>query len=377
MNLALRDIRFNLARFAMTAAGIAFLVTAAVGMVGLYRGIVEDALLVMREIGADLWVVQGGTTGPFAEGSSVPAGLDIRIEGVEGVASTRRFLQFSHRVAAGGRAVRATVSALDFPGDRGDWITLVRGRRLASGHFEAIADESLGLLPGDTVELGKDRYTIVGLTRHMVDQMGDGLLFVSLNDALAINRDRTSEEVLLARARGAAAAQGPMVSAVLVTLQPGFDAGAVRTAIEDWGDVGVLSRQDQEDLMLNERLWRLRLQILAFLGVLLIVMAIVISLIIYTMTIEKLHQIAMLKLIGARNGVIRGMIVQQAAAIGVLGFGLGVAISFALFPWFPRQIVLLPGDLALEFLAVAQISGGAALVGIGRAMRVEAKEVLS
>jgi len=376
MNLAFKDIRFGLARFIMTAVGIGFLVTASVGMIGLYRGIVDDALLVVHEIGADLWVVQGGTTGPFAEGSSVPASLDLRLEGVEGVDGVRRFIQFTHRFTFDDAPGRATVTALDWPADRGDWITLTGGRPMASGHYEAIADESLGLAPGDRIRIGKDSYEVVGLTRHMVDQMGDGLLFVTLNDALAINADRTSEEVLLTRARGTESA-GRRVAAVLVALDPGFDGGEVSRVVEAWGDVSVLSKQDQEDLMLNERLWRLRLQILAFLTVLLVVMAIIISLIIYTMTIEKLHQIAMLKLIGARNSVIRRMIIEQSAMIGGLGFLMGIALSYGIFPWFPRRIVIQAGDLALLAVAVAVIAGVASLVGIGRAMRVEAKGVLS
>ncbi len=43
-------------------------------MTGLYRGVVEDALLIVDRIGADLWVVQGGRAGPFAEGSAVDLG---------------------------------------------------------------------------------------------------------------------------------------------------------------------------------------------------------------------------------------------------------------------------------------------------------------
>lgn len=66
MNLAFKDIRFNLPRFMLTALGVAFLMTASIGMVGLYRGIVADALLVIERIGADLWVVQGGRQGPFS-----------------------------------------------------------------------------------------------------------------------------------------------------------------------------------------------------------------------------------------------------------------------------------------------------------------------
>lgn len=387
MNLAVQDIRFNLLRFLLTVAGVGFLITASIGMAGLYRGIVSDALLIIDRIGADLWVVQGGRAGPFAEGSAVSSTMDRRVEGVPGVAGVRRFVQASQQFMVGGRELRATLTGLDYPRDDGHWLQLVRGRFLETGHFEAIADTSIGLAVGDRVRLGQDDYTIVGTTSGMVDSMGDGLLFVSVNDAIAIAQRRRSEEILLARAAagtGAAATgndssvrQDSKIAAVLVRLDNAADAGRVRAAVQGWGDANVLSRADQHDLLLNKRLLRLRIQLLAFTGVLLVVMAIVISLIIYTMTLEKLHQIAMLKLIGARNSVIVSMILQQAAFVGIGGFCFGVAAARLIFPYFPRRVEMQSGDLLGMLVVVMAISGLASLFGISRALKVRAQEVLS
>lgn len=386
MNLAFKDIRFNLLRFFLTALGVAFLMMSAIGMVGLYRGIVADALLIIERIGADLWVVQGGRQGPFSEGSAIASTMDRRVEGLAGVMGARRFVQFSQQFTVRGRQLRASVTGLDFPKDPGGWIPLVRGRALASGHFEAVADLSIGLELGEKVHLGQDDYTVVGLTRGMVDMGGDGILFVTVNDAVAIAQRRTSEEVLLARASaGASPAAGDRssvpqdskIAAVLVRLNPAIDAAAVRRAVSAWGDVNVLSRADQEDLLLNQRLWRLRVQILAFTGVLLVVTGIVVSLIIYMLTMEKLHEIAMLKLIGADNSVIVVMIAQQAFLIGAAGLMFGVALSQIVFPFFPRKVLILPADVALLGGAVALICALASLLGISRALKVRAQEVLS
>ncbi|MBB4303980.1 putative ABC transport system permease protein [Rhodobium orientis] len=388
MNLALKDIRFGLGRFLLTVVGVGFLITASVGMVGLYRGIVDDALLIIDRIGADLWVVQGGRAGPFAEGSAISSTMDRRVEGLPGVDRVRRYVQSSQQFEFAGRLRRATVTGLDYPADGGGWLPLIRGRHLASGHFEAIADVSLDVAQGDRIRLGQDDYTIVGITSGMVDMQGDSLLFVTVSDAMAIARRRTSEEVLLARASSgrvpaeagtgtSSVEQESKIAAVLTTLSPAADADRIEATIEGWGDANVLSRADQHDLLLNQRLWRLRIQILAFTVVLLAVMAIVISLIIYTMTIEKLHQIAMLKLIGARNSVIVGMIAQQAGLVGSGGFVFGVGMAYVIFPFFPRRVVIDLPDLALLFLAVAAISAFASVVGIRRAMKVRAQEVLS
>ncbi len=385
MNIGLKDIRHNLGRFLMTAAGVAFLVTASIGMIGLYRGIVEDALVIIDRIGADLWVVQGGRSGPFSESSAISSEMDRRAESITGVAGVRRFVQISQQFAFRGRQLRASITGLDYPKDRGQWVPLTAGRYLENGHFEAIADTSIGLGLGDRVRLGQDDYTIVGLTRGMVDMSGDGLLFVTVNDAMAIAQRRTSEEVLLARKEpgagqstsGSSVQQDSKIAATLVTLEQAADEKAVRAAIMAWGDANVLSKADQENLLLNQRLWRLRVQILAFTAVLMLVMAIVVSLIIYMLTMEKRHQIAMLKLIGARNSVIVGMIAQQSYLIGAGGLVLGLVLSHLIFPYFPRRVVIDLPDIGMLALAMAVICGFASLLGISRALKVRAQEILS
>ena len=389
MNLALKDIRYNVMRFALTACGIGFLMVAAIGMIGLYRGIVADALLIIDNIGADLWVVQGERDGPFAEGSSVSSTMDRRVAGIEGVVSARRFVQFSQQFGYGGTRHRATITGLDYPQDTGRWFPLAAGRRMQTGHFEAVADASIGLPLGATVRLAKDDYTVVGLTHELVDSAGDGLLFVSVNDATAIASRRPSEQVLLARAAGGTAdavatdpsqssvAQESKIAAVLVRLAPNADPARVRAAIGRWGDANVLSQAQQRDLLLNQRLWRLRIQILAFTAVLLLVTSIVVALIIYTLTMEKLHQIALLKLIGARNGVIVSMILQQAALIGISGFALAVLLAHLVFPHFPRRIVILASDLGILFTILCALCTLASWFGIARALKVRAQEVLA
>ncbi|MCC6820934.1 MAG: ABC transporter permease, partial [Verrucomicrobia subdivision 3 bacterium] len=92
MNLATKDIQHNLGRFALTAFGIGLLLMIVLGMSGIYRGMIADALVVVDRVGADLWVVQRDTRGPFAEISRVPANLEHRLLAVPGVVSARSFV---------------------------------------------------------------------------------------------------------------------------------------------------------------------------------------------------------------------------------------------------------------------------------------------
>ena len=381
MNIALRDMRFSALRFALTAVGIGMLLGATMGMIGLYRGIVHEALLIINDIGADLWVVEGGRSGPFAETSAVPANLDRRVEGVPGVDSTRRFIQYNQQYTIDGKPVRLAVTGVDYPKDSGAWIPLIDGRAFRSTRYEAIADQSTGLLVGDVIRLGHDDYTVVGVTKGQVDMGGDGMFFVTIPDAQSINRVLPSEAVLLNRlAKGRSRmglGDGGSIAAVMVELKPNADVKEVQRRIQAWGDVEVLTQQEERDMLLNGRLWRLRVQILAFTAMTLLVAGSIIALTIYMLTLEKINQIALLKLIGARDRVIIGLIVQQALWIGVLGYSVALAISFTLYPNFPRTVLLLPDDLAWIAFSLLLISLFASWFAIRRAMRVRAQEVLA
>ena len=96
MNLAIRDIRHNAGRFVFTTVGIGLLLMIVMGMGGIYRGLIHEATLLVDRVGADLWVVQGSTRGPFAEISRISASLEDRVRAVPGVAKARRFV--SHTV---------------------------------------------------------------------------------------------------------------------------------------------------------------------------------------------------------------------------------------------------------------------------------------
>lgn len=381
MNLALKDIRHNLVRFLLAAIGVGMLMAATIGMSGLYRGIVYEAMIVVNGVGADLWVVEGGRFGPFAESSAVPGNLDRRVEGVSGVESTRRFIQYNQQFTINGESMRVAITSVDFPRDNGTWIPLIAGRYFQASRFEAIADVSLGLVVGDRLKLGRETYSVVGVSTGQVDMAGDGMMFVTIPDAQAINRMLPSEAILLNRAAKGKSrmggGQGGSIAAVMVTLKPGADPQAVRETIMRWGDVEVLTRDDQQQMLLDSRLWRLRIQILSFTAMTLVVCGTVIALTIYTMTLEKISQIALLKLIGARDSVIVGMIAQQSLLIGVIGFIFALLDSYLVYPHFPRKVLITFEDLVVLGGSLFLLSVLASWFAIRRALSVRAQEVLS
>jgi putative ABC transport system permease protein len=101
------------------------------------------------------------------------------------------------------------------------------------------------------------------------------------------------------------------------------------------------------------------------------------ALILYTLTMEKVHSIALLKLIGARNRVILAMILQQALLLGAIGYGLAYIIGQQVFPKFPRRVIVLSEDLMLLAAVVGIVSLLSSLLGIWKALRVDPNEALA
>ena len=402
MNLAIRDIRHSMGRFTLTTVGVGMLLMVVMGMGGIYRGLVDDALVVTRGVGADLWVVQRDTRGPFAEVSRLPRSMVDRVATVPGVIDAREFVFHTIQREYNGKPLRMGVLGLGWPTDKGQGLPLVAGRPLAQNHFEMLADESLGLGLGEQIRLGKDTYTVVGLTRWLVTSGGDGIACFSSRDAQAIQFDEPGESVRLERqARrsradeidfgrtqpgvldralgpsvGVVGLPGPAISAVIARLAPGADAEQVQRLMDGWSDVSTYTQDQQEGLLLRGSVDRARRQILLFRVLLTVISAVIMALIIYTLTLDKLHPIALLKLIGAPNRTIVALILQQSLIMGALAFGVGYIIGLRLFPMFPRRVLVTGDDLLRVGGIVLVISVFASLLGIWKAMRVAPNEAI-
>jgi putative ABC transport system permease protein len=402
MNLAAKDIQHNLGRFALTVFGIGMLLMIVMGMGGIYRGLVEDATLLVDRIGAELWVVQRDTRGPFAELSRVPKTLVYRVLAVPGVESAREFVFDTIQREHNGKPLRMSVLGLSWPLDKGEWLPLIAGRPLAQNHYEMVADKTLGLRLHERINLGKDTYTIVGVTSGMASTNGEGMAFVTVWDAQAIQFDTAGEAMRLERAarerrsrtediflnqpilaeqlsRPTAelpAVASPELSAVVVRVAAGADSAAVAATISTWADVSVFTKAGQKDLLLQGMVDKSRRQLGMFRTLLTIIAAIIMALILYTLTLDKLHSIALLKLIGAPNRTVLGLILQQAIVLGGVGYGIAYLAGQKLFPYFPRRVVLTNDDLLQLAAIVLGISVLSSCLGVWKAMRVEPNESL-
>lgn len=398
ISLAGRDILHAWGKFVFTGVGLGLLIGVTLIMAGVYRGMVSDGKALLDNSGADLWVVQKDTLGPYAESSSVNDDVYRTILNMPGVARAANVTYLTMQVRKGGSDVRALIVGIA-PGELGDtpgWPPyLVAGRQITRSHYEAVADIASKFKLGDRLTIRRNQYTVVGLTRRMVSSSGDPMVFIPLkdaqeaqflkdNDAIWQSRRRTEANQAFNRpgvpglmdAVMASQSTNAFVNAVLVTLKPGHGPDEVAESIRRWKRLTVYTRAQMEGILIGKLIATSAKQIGMFLAILAIVSAAIVAFIIYSLTMDKIREIAVLKLIGTRNRTIAGMIMQQALALGVIGFVVGKITATFSAPLFPKYVLLLPTDSIIGFFAVLVICILASLVAIRMALRVDPAEAI-
>ncbi len=389
MNLAIRDVRYRLGRFLLTALGLGLLLGTVMSMGGIYRGMVEDALSIVRAPGADMWVVQKDTNGPFAETSRIPEDVSRVIRAVPGVREASPIAFQSLQLRVGSKPLRVQLVG-HRPGALGAPPAVAAGRPIVSSRYEMLIDQKAGVPLETRIRIGRLAFTVVGLTEGIVSNAGDPVAFVSLQDAQeiqflkaneAIRNDRSRLEADLkampALAAVPASALAPIMqdthlaNAILVRLEPWAHPKEVAERIERWNHYRAMTTAEQEEVLAKSVIERARQQILLFRIILLAVSVVIIALIIYTMTLEKTRDIATLKIIGTPDWKIANLILQEALALGLLGYVLGAVLISLAEDYFPRRVALLPFDQYVLLGIVVCICVLASVLGIRRALHVD------
>lgn len=398
ISLAGRDIMHAWGKFVFTGMGLGLLIGVTLSMAGIYRGMVDDAKVLLDNSGADLWVVQKDTLGPYAESSSIYDDTWRAIRGMPGVARTANVTYLTMQVRQGERDVRAMITGITAgePGTPGWPPHLVAGRQITRGHYEAVADIATRFKLGDRLQIRRNHYTVVGLTKRMVSSNGDPMVFIPLkdaqeaqflkdNDAILQQRRRTDENPSFNRpgvpglldAVIASQSTNQYVNAVLVQIEPGQSAEEVAESIRRWKRLTVHTRSQMEAILVGKLIATSAKQIGMFLVILSIVSAAIVAFIIYTLTLGKIREIAVLKLIGTRNRTIAGLIMQQAIALGVIGFVVGkITATLLMAPIFPKYVLLEPMDSVKGFIAVVVICVLASIIAIRAALKVDPAEAI-
>ncbi len=369
MNLAYRDIKHKPLRFVMTSAALSVLLGIVITMTGIYQGFVDDALRQARAANPDLWVVEAGTNGPFAAASRISSDSREMIASVYGVARAGSVTYQSVQTQVSGVPLRLFLTGfeLDRPGGPRK---LVAGRQIMRSHYEIIVDRSTGLDLGQEVPMGTrgHKFTVVGLTRDEITGAGDAAGYVTLRDAQNLQFELAPPIERRETARGGPRAGSDIVNAVVATVSPFVPVAEVAAAIGRWKHLSALTQAQQEALTMFV-IEKNKQQIKMFTSLLVCVSGVILALIVYTLTMDKVRSIATLKLIGAPDRTIVGLIIQQSLSMGIGGYFVGLALVLEFKDYFPRRVVLVPDIVAALFVVTIAVCLVASSLGVRLAIK--------
>ncbi len=434
MNLAFRDIRYHGFKFFSSTLGVSLLIMVVVTIGGIIRGVILDSSTLIESTGAELWVVQKngahpgvGTYGPFVEISRLPESIYHAISVIPGVAEAgpivtawehvpqimrptplmkfmylNALLNTQTMVKPGWMAVpRVRFIVVGYePGRIGGPPVIVAGRGIEASHYEIVADVKTGFHVGQRVRLGNFDYTVVGLTRHMVGFTADPVIYMSLRDAqnylFQTQPDLLRSEQAVARQHAAQlAATSPRlipavvahdearlantlyINAIAVKLRPGANVQAIAAHIRRWEHLAVYTDAQAVNMQLMGSNRLILFQLALFRDILVLIAGLVIGIIIYSFTLDKVHEIAILKLLGARGGVVYRMILQEALFMGIVSALVGSALELLSEPYYPRRVVATSGDIVQMLVAMSVVAAVASILAVRRAMRIDPRSVLS
>ncbi len=147
--------------------------------------------------------------------------------------------------------------------------------------------------------------------------------FLKDNDALVTERARTAANPSFNRpgvpglleAVQASQAQSRQVNSVLVRVAEGADPEDVAADIRRWKRLQAYTKAQMDEILVAKLIATSSRQIGMFLVILSVVSAAIVAFIIYTLTVNKVREIAVLKLIGATNATIGGCLCRHGVGV--------------------------------------------------------------
>jgi putative ABC transport system permease protein len=373
INLAQRDVSHTFGKFIVTAMGVGMLLGIVLIMIGVYRGMIVDAEVLLDDLSVDIWVVQEDTLGPFAEASRIHEDLKDTIKVIDGVDKADALTFQNIQLPSNPKPVRVVAVGFNPFGEFSaiNPARIVEGRGLEHDHYEIVVSDNIGFKLGESIKLGRNIYKVVGLTHGSVSSGGDPLVYISLKDAQELQFSYSNSRIREDRQRGMKGSDAHMVNTIVATVNPTYSIDEVAKQIKEYKHKSVYTREEQKTILTKNLIERASKQIGLFTAILVIVSTIIIALIIYTMTLEKMKEISIMKLIGIPNSMIIKMIVQETLLLGFLAFIFGNLFSHFIYDKFPKRVVLEIPDAWMLFLVVMVVSVFASFIGVKKVISAD------
>jgi putative ABC transport system permease protein len=348
--LAWRNLLHDRVRFAVTLTGIVFSVLLSAIQLGLFVGFTRATSEVITHSGADVWVRSKGvthleTSAPFLERRRHQV---LEVPGVAG--ADPYIVRFGNWTKRDGSVEGVLVIGLDPAGAVGRPWSLVRGRvedlaQAGAVIVDELYADKLGVHDiGDTGEIYGVRARVVGFTRGIRSFTTAPPVFtrhVQAQRYLGLEQGETTGQTMYLLVR---AASGVDPAALARRIEAAVPHVTAQTT-DDW-------RSTQTNYWMFGTGAGVTVLIAAWLG--LLVGIVVVAQTIYAATVDHLKEFGTLKAMGATNGYIYRVIVEQAVISALGGYAMGMTAAQGLAAASQRgtTAIILPWPLTVALFGI-------------------------
>lgn len=366
MFLAWRNLIHDRVRLAVTLTGIVFAIVLIVVQFGLFLGFQDTSANVIDHSGADIWVCAPGT--PHLNGATpIPESRLYKVLATPGVAMAEKYLVgFVNWKLPDGGTETAQIVGFDLEtGLGGPWGITQGSIDALHGEDTIIVDElyrtKLGIFEiGQSTEINGRRARVVGFTRGIRSFTTAPYVYTSFKNSLNY--------------AGFAADQ---TAFILVKSAPGIDPADLKRELDRRVPAtDVYTNDEFAERTRNYWVFSTGAGVTTLIGAALglIVGIVVVTQTIYAATVDHLREFGTLKAMGATNGYIYKVIIQQAVLSAAMGYSVAIVIS-----WFVAHssetgdaLILLPWSVAVAMLGVSLVMcAGASIVSIRKATTID------
>src|SRR5215470_611123 len=366
--LARRNLFHDRIRFAVTLTGIVFALVLIIIQFGLFLGFTTTTSNNIDHSNADLWIVFHGV-GYFDTGRMFSERKYYEVLATPGAQQAEKYIQnFANWKKPDGGMENIQVIGFHPGSGLGEPWNIVQGNVADLKQEDAIlVDElykdKLGVAKlGDRVEIGEHRARVVGFTRGIRSFTTSPFVYTSFKNSLDYTRPEAKEDQL---------------AYILVQATPGISATELKNNLKTrLSDVDIYTR---EEFSRRTRFYwmfttgaGLAVLTAALMG--LVVGVAVVAQTIYAATMDHIREYGTLKAMGASNGYLYRVLIEQAAWSAVLGYAFAMFAAHFIVQASEKggALILLPPAMKIAMLVLAVFMCiAAALVSINKVTRLD------
>jgi len=366
--LARRNLFHDKVRFGVTLTGIVFALVLIIIQFGLFLGFTTTTSNNIDHSKADLWIVFHGV-GYFDTGRTFSERKFYQVLATPGVAEAEKYMQaFARWKRPDGRIENIQIIGVRPGSEMGQPWNVVAGSAADLKREDAILvdelyKEKLGVQQiGDRVEIGGHRARVVGFTRGIRSFTTSPFVYASFKNSLDYTNPTSSETD---------------VGYIVVKAAPGISIATLKKNLsERLSDVDIyttaeFSRKTRFYWMFTTGAG-LAVLTAALMG--LIVGVAVVAQTIYAATVDHIREYGTLKAMGATNGYLYRVLIEQAVSSAVLGYVLAMVVAHFVVAGSEKggALILMPLEMKLGLFVLAIfMCVAAAIVSINKVTKID------